>query len=154
MSDSIPVNKGDKLVTLDGEEHIVSNIELDAFHDHVLLYVDDRDGFYLVDSVDWKEILVGSAAQYFSRIGNYFIYSSKSRDCSRTLYDIQSALTKKIQAIDNTIYSHLDNDNKCVTVEFLRMLYAEAKGLREADQIICDKLNKLIKEDDNVAQSK
>lgn len=150
MSDSIPVNEGDKLVTLDGEEHIVSNIELDSFRDRVLLYIDDTDGFYLVDSVDWKKILVDSAAQYFSRVGNYFIYSSESRDCSRTLHDIQSALTEKIQAIDNTIYNYLNSDNKCVTVEFLRMLYAEAKGLREAQEIILRKVDGLSKEDSNV----
>ena len=34
-------------------------------------------------------------------------------------------------------------------ISFLRKLYAEAKGLREADKIVYDKLKELAKEDDN-----
>lgn len=37
---------------------------------------------------------------------------------------------------------------------YSRKLYAEAKGLLEADKIVANKLKELTKEDDNVAQEK
>lgn len=39
--------------------------------------------------------------------------------------------------------------NNSVDISFLRKLYAEAKGLREADKIVYDKLKELAKEDNN-----
>ena len=54
-----------------------------------------------------------------------------------------------IQGISSTIQSHLDSDSKDVTIEFLRNLSAEAKGLCEAQEIVADKLKELTKEDNN-----
>ena len=92
---------------------------------------------------------VDSVAKYFWRVGNYFICTARTRNYDRTFHDVQSALRKKIQAIDATIQSYLESENTNGTLEFLKCLYAEAKGLREADKIVYDKLKELAKEGNN-----
>ena len=53
-----------------------------------------------------------------------------------------------------SIINPFTNENTNGTLEFLKCLYAEAKGLREADKIVYDKLKELAKEEENVAQEK
>lgn len=140
------------MITLDGEEHIVSKIERQFFYERILVYIDNTDNFYLVDSIDWERICVNSAAQYFTRVADYFICTVKSDETNKykwALEDAYNKITNAIQAVDKTIYSHLDSNNENITVEFLRTLYAKAKGLREAQGIITEKLQELNKENNN-----
>ena len=67
------------------------------------------------------------------------------------LEEIRAKLSQKIEGIYTTIDCHLDDNDINVDISFLRKLYAEAKGLREADKIVYDKLKELVK---NVAQEK
>lgn len=66
------------------------------------------------------------------------------------LEEIRAKLSQKIEGIYTTIDCHLDDNDINVDISFLRKLYAEAKGLREADKIVYDKLKELAKEDNNV----
>ena len=70
------------------------------------------------------------------------------------LEEIRTKLSQRIGGIYTTIGCHLDDNDTNTDISFLRKLYAEAKGLREADKIVYDKLKELAKEDDNVAQEK
>lgn len=143
---------GDSVTTLDGKTHKIAGIEYPINETYAIMYLDEvgkeEDG-YRIERLFLDHYAVDSVAQYFTRVGNYFICTAKAQDCSRTLHDIQSAFTKKIQAISSTIQSHLDSDSKDITIEFLRSLSAEAKGLCEAQEIVTDKLNELIKGDNN-----
>ena len=65
------------------------------------------------------------------------------------LEEIRAKLSQKIEGIYTTIDCHLDDNDINVDISFLRKLYAEAKGLREADKIVYDKLKELTKEDSN-----
>lgn len=65
------------------------------------------------------------------------------------LEEIRTKLSQRIGGIYTTIGCHLDDNDTNTDISFLRKLYAEAKGLREADKIVCDKLKELTKEDDN-----
>ena len=65
------------------------------------------------------------------------------------LKEIRAKLSQKIEGIYTTIDCHLDDNDINVDISFLRRLYAEAKGLREADKIVYDKLKELTKEDNN-----
>ena len=67
------------------------------------------------------------------------------------LEEIRAKLSQKIEGIYATIDCHLDDNDINVDISFLRKLYAEAKGLREAQEIIVNKLKELNKkEQDNV----
>ena len=67
------------------------------------------------------------------------------------LEEIRTKLSQRIGGIYATIGCHLDDDDTNTDIPFLRKLYAEAKGLREADKIVYDKLKELNKkEQDNV----
>ena len=70
------------------------------------------------------------------------------------LEEIRTKLSQRIGGIYTTIGCHLDDNDTNTDVSFLRKLYAEAKGLREADKIVYDKLKELTKEEENVAQEK
>ena len=65
------------------------------------------------------------------------------------LKEIHNELSQRIEGIHATIDCHLDDNDINVDISFLRKLYAEAKGLREADKIVYDKLKELAKEDNN-----
>lgn len=65
------------------------------------------------------------------------------------LEEIRTKLSQRIGGIHATIDCHLDDNDINVDISFLRKLYAEAKGLLEADKIVYDKLKELAKEDDN-----
>ena len=65
------------------------------------------------------------------------------------LEEIRTKLSQRIREIYTTIGCHLDDNDTNTNISFLRKLYAEAKGLREADKIVYDKLKELAKEDDN-----
>ena len=65
------------------------------------------------------------------------------------LEEIRTELSQRIGGIYTTIGCHLDDNDTNTDISFLRKLYAEAKGLREADKIVYDKLKELAKEDDN-----
>lgn len=65
------------------------------------------------------------------------------------LEEIRAKLSQRIGGIYTTIGCHLDDNDTNTDISFLRKLYAEAKGLREADKIVYDKLKELAKEDDN-----
>ena len=65
------------------------------------------------------------------------------------LEEIRTKLSQKIGGIYTTIGCHLDDNDTNTDISFLKKLYAEAKGLREADKIVYDKLKELAKEDDN-----
>ena len=67
------------------------------------------------------------------------------------LEEVRTKLSQRIGGIYTTIGCHLDDNDINVDISFLRKLYAEAKGLREADKIVYDKLKELAK---NVAQEK
>ena len=65
------------------------------------------------------------------------------------LEEIRTKLSQRIGGIYTTIGCHLDDNDTNTDISFLRKLYAEAKGLREADKIVYDKLKELTKEDSN-----
>ena len=65
------------------------------------------------------------------------------------LEEIRTKLSQRIGGIYTTIGCHLDDNDTNTDISFLRKLYAEAKGLLEADKIVYDKLKELTKEDDN-----
>lgn len=65
------------------------------------------------------------------------------------LEEIRTKISQKIGGIYTTIGCHLDDNDTNTDISFLRKLYAEAKGLREADKIVYDKLKELTKEDSN-----
>lgn len=65
------------------------------------------------------------------------------------LEEIRTKLSQRIGGIYTTIGCHLDDNDTNIDISFLRILYAEAKGLREADKIVYDKLKELTKEDNN-----
>ena len=65
------------------------------------------------------------------------------------LEEIRTKLSQKIGEIYTTIDCHLDDHDINVDISFPRKLYAEAKGLREADKIVYDKLKESTKEDSN-----
>ena len=65
------------------------------------------------------------------------------------LEEIRTKLSQRIGEIYTTIGCHLDDNDTNTDISFLRKLYAEAKGLHEADKIVYDKLKELAKEDDN-----
>ena len=67
----------------------------------------------------------------------------------RALKEIRTKLSQRIGGIYATIGCHLDDNDTNTDISFLRKLYAEAKGLREADKIVYDKLKELAKEEDN-----
>lgn len=69
---------------------------------------------------------------------------------TQVLEEIRTKLSQKIEGIYTTIDCHLDDNDINVDISFLRKLYAEAKGLLEADKIVVNKLKELTKEDDNV----
>ena len=68
---------------------------------------------------------------------------------TQVLEEIHNKLSQRIKGIYATIDCHLDDNDINVDISFLRKLYAEAKGLLEADKIVYDKLKELAKEDDN-----
>ena len=65
------------------------------------------------------------------------------------LEEIRTKISQKIGGIYTTIGCHLDDNDTNTDISFLRKLYAEAKGLREADKIVADRLKELTKEDSN-----
>lgn len=65
------------------------------------------------------------------------------------LEEIHNKLSQRIEGIYATIDCHLDDNDINVDISFLRKLYAEARGLREAQEIVVNKLKELTKEDDN-----
>ena len=69
---------------------------------------------------------------------------------TQVLEEIHSKLSQRIDGIHATIDCHLDDSDINVDISFLRKLYAEAKGLLEADKIVVNKLKELAKEDNNV----
>ena len=69
---------------------------------------------------------------------------------AQVLEEIHNKLSQRIEGIHATIDCHLDDSDINVDISFLRKLYAEAKGLHEADKIVYDKLKELAKEEDNV----
>ena len=73
---------------------------------------------------------------------------------TQVLEEIHNKLSQRIEGIHATIDCHLDDNDINVDISFLRKLYAEARGLREAQEIVCDKLKELTKEEENVAQEK
>lgn len=72
----------------------------------------------------------------------------------QVLEEIHNKLSQRIGGIYATIDCHLDDNDINTDISFLKKLYAEAKGLCEADKIIANKLKELTKEDDNVAREK
>ena len=68
---------------------------------------------------------------------------------TQVLEEIRTKLSQRIGGIYTTIGCHLDDNDTNTDISFLRKLYAEAKGLREADKIVYDKLKELAKEDSN-----
>lgn len=66
------------------------------------------------------------------------------------LEEIHNKLSQRIEGIYATIDCHLDDNDINVDISFLRKLYAEARGLREAQEIVVNKLKELTKEDNNV----
>lgn len=70
---------------------------------------------------------------------------------TQVLEEIHNKLSQRIEGIYATIDCHLDDNDTNTDISFLRKLYAEAKGLREAVKIVYDKLKELNKkEQDNV----
>lgn len=65
------------------------------------------------------------------------------------LEEIHNKLSQRIEGIYATIDCHLDDNDINVDISFLRKLYAEARGLREAQEIVVNKLKELTKEDNN-----
>ena len=72
---------------------------------------------------------------------------------TQMLEEIHNKLSQRIDGIHATIDCHLDDSDINVDISFLRKLYAEAKGLLEADKIVVNKLKELTKEEDNVQAS-
>ena len=68
---------------------------------------------------------------------------------TQVLEEIHNKLSQMTKEICVTIDSHLDDDDTNVDITFLKQLYAEAKGLLEADKIVVNKLKELTKEDNN-----
>ena len=68
---------------------------------------------------------------------------------TQMLEEIHNKLSQRIDGIHATIDCHLDDSDINVDISFLRKLYAEAKGLLEADKIVVNKLKELAKGDDN-----
>ena len=68
---------------------------------------------------------------------------------TQMLEEIHNKLSQRIDGIHATIDCHLDDSDINVDISFLRKLYAEAKGLLEADKIVVNKLKELAKEEDN-----
>lgn len=68
---------------------------------------------------------------------------------TQVLEEIHNKLSQRIEGIYATIDCHLDDNDINVDISFLRKLYAEARGLREAQEIVVNKLKELTKEDDN-----
>ena len=69
---------------------------------------------------------------------------------TQMLEEIHNKLSQRIDGIHATIDCHLDDSDINVDISFLRKLYAEAKGLLEADKIVVNKLKELTKVEDNV----
>ena len=69
---------------------------------------------------------------------------------TQMLEEIHNKLSQRIDGIHATIDCHLDDSDINVDISFLRKLYAEAKGLLEADKIVVNKLKELTREEDNV----
>lgn len=65
------------------------------------------------------------------------------------LEEIHNKLSQRIEGIYATIDCHLDDNDINVDISFLRKLYAEARGLREAQEIVVNKLKELTKEDND-----
>ena len=65
------------------------------------------------------------------------------------LEEIHNKLSQRIEGIYATIDCRLDDNDINVDISFLRKLYAEARGLREAQEIVVNKLKELTKEDNN-----
>ena len=65
------------------------------------------------------------------------------------LEEIRTKLSQSIGGIYTTIGCHLDDNDTNSDISFLRKLYAEAKGLLEADKIVVNKLKELTKEGSN-----
>ena len=72
---------------------------------------------------------------------------------AQILEEIHNKLSQRIEGIYATIDCHLDDNDINVDISFLRKLYAEAKGLREAQEIVVNKLKELAKEDSNAQAS-
>ena len=70
-------------------------------------------------------------------------------DKDTQLEEIHNKLSQRIEGIHATIDCHLDDSDTNTDISFLRKLYAEIKGLREANKIVYDKLKELTKEDNN-----
>ena len=68
------------------------------------------------------------------------------------LEEIRTKLSQRIGGIYTTIGCHLDNNDINVDISFLRKLYAEARGLREAQEIVVNKLKELNKKEQNNVQ--
>lgn len=68
---------------------------------------------------------------------------------TQALEEIHNKLSQRIEGIYATIDCHLDDNDINVDISFLRKLYAEARGLREAQEIVVNKLKELTKEEDN-----
>lgn len=148
----ICIRVGDCAITFDGKQHTITKIENPVDATYSLIYLDekcDRENAYCIERMFLDHYSVDSVAKYFWCVGNYFICTAETRDYDRTLHGVQSTLRKRIQAIESTIQSYLESENTNGTLEFLRCLYAEAKGLREAQEIVTDKLKELTKEDNN-----
>lgn len=146
MIPDVRIVTGDSVTTLDGKTHKIARIEYPMDETYAIIYLDGvgkEEDAYRIERLFLDHYAVDAVAQYFTRVGNYFIYTRETQDCSQVLHDIQSALTKKIQGISSTIQSHLDSDSKDVTIEFLRNLSAEAKGLCEAQEIVVKEIDRL-----------
>lgn len=147
----------DNAETIDGKSHIITRIENPIDTTCSLIYLDgrhDRKDAYCVERIGLDRYDVDSVAKYFLRVENCFICTTKIDKYKWGLIDARNKIGNAIQAVDNTIYSHLDSDNENITVEFLRTLYARAKGLREAEGIITKMLDGLSEEDNSAAQEK
>lgn len=68
------------------------------------------------------------------------------------LEEIYNKLSQRIEGIYATIDCHLDDNDINVDISFLRKLYAEARGLREAQEIVVNKLKELNKKEQNNVQ--
>ena len=146
MIPDVRIVTGDSVTTLDGKTHKIAGIEYPMDETYAIIYLDGvgkEEDAYRIERLFSDHYADDAVAQYFTRVGNYFIYTTETQDCSQVLHDIQSALAKKIQGISSTIQSHLDSDSKDITIEFLRNLSAEAKGLCEAQEIVVKEIDRL-----------
>ena len=71
---------------------------------------------------------------------------------TQVLEEIHNKLSQRIKEIYATIDCHLDDNDINVDISFLRKLYAEARGLREAQEIVVNKLKELNKKEQNNVQ--